>query len=198
MLFPPPTGSLHQQNGRHPMERLFWILTAVCREILERACPGNVSESSGVLISESALWRRPPPWLPLNIHFPFYSRTVFPEHSLGGWMGIRASVNHTLEPTSFRLFLAALGVENAAYLGPWDLCFSRKWCSCSLWESVLNKRVGLALNKNLFFCFIHSLILKRAADKTEIRNNWWAYSYSNKSFSLASPIWVAECGLESH
>lgn len=126
VLFPPPTGSLHQQNGRHPMERLFWILTAVCREILERACPGNVSESSGVLISESALWRHPPPWLPLNIHFPFYSRTVFPEHSLGGWMGIRASVNHTLEPTSFRLFLAALGVENAAYLGPWDLCFSRK------------------------------------------------------------------------
>ena len=40
-------------------------------------------------------------------------------------MGIRPSVNHTPEPTSFRLFLAALGVENAAYLVLWDLCFSR-------------------------------------------------------------------------
>ena len=185
------------------MERLFWILTAVCREILERACPGNVSESSGVLISESALWRHPPTWLPLNIHFPFYSRTVFPEHSLGEWMGIRASVNHTLEPTSFRLLLplgwkTLLAWGHGTSASPVSSSSCRgKWCSCSLWESVLNKRVGLALNKNLFFCFIHSLILKRAADKTEIRNNWWAYSYSNKSFSLASPIWVAECGLES-
>ena len=78
------------------------------------------------------------------------------------------------------------------------LAAQEKRCSCSLWESVLNKRVGLDPNKKLFFCFIHSLILKRAADKTEIRNNWWAFSYSSKSCSLASPIWVAECGLESH
>ena len=93
--------------------------------MLERARPGNVSESSGVLLSGSALRRHPPPWLPLNIHFAFYSRPVFPEHLLGEWMGIRPSVNHTPEPTFFRLLLAALGVENAAYLVLWDLCFSR-------------------------------------------------------------------------
>ena len=51
------------------------------------------------------------------------------------------------------------------------LAAQEKRCSCSLWESVLNERVGLGPNKKLFFCFIYSLILKRAADKTEIRNN---------------------------
>ena len=50
------------------------------------------------------------------------------------------------------------------------LAAQAKRCSCSLWESMLNKRVGLAPDKKLFFCFIHSLILNRAADKTEIRN----------------------------
>lgn len=187
------------------MQRLFWLLIAVCSrdawESLPRKCQW--------VIWSAALWictgaASTPLAAPEHTFCILWQTCVFRALTWGvdGHKSLRKSYPgaHFFQALSCCRWGGKCGLLGAmgTLLLPFPpLAAQAKRCSCSLWESMLNKRVGLAPDKKLFFCFIHSLILNRAADKTEIRNTWWAYSCSSKCCSLASPIWVAECGLES-